>query len=100
MGLAAPDPVNRVVPAAELEAATGKYADRLALIDEEALYGTKQALRRGMEASGLRTALLNGVDVLAPMYAATTESGARFTEIVKSDGLGAALKWRTAQFEE
>ena len=38
------------------------------------------------------------MDVLAPMYAARTESGAAFEEIVKKEGLGAALKWRHGQF--
>ncbi|MBN34742.1 MAG: enoyl-CoA hydratase [Rhodospirillaceae bacterium] len=92
--------VNRVVPDDNLEEATAKYAERLALIDPEALTGTKLALRRGLEAGGFVTALRNGVDVLAPMYAATTESGTAFEEITKKDGLGAALKWRHGQFKE
>lgn len=92
--------VNRVVPAGELDEATGKYAQRLALVDREALFGTKLALRRGMEASGMRTALNAGVDILAPMYAAKTESGGKFSEIASAQGLGAALKWRGAQFED
>lgn len=92
--------VNRVVPADDLDAETKRYADRLALVDKEALAGTKHALRRGMDAAGIRTALTSGVDILAPMYAATTQSGTKFAEIVKQSGLGAALKWRTAQFEE
>ncbi len=92
--------VNRIVPADELDEQTEQYADRLALLDEEALYGTKVALRRGLEATGLRAAMLNGVDVLAPMYAAKTEVGGRFGEITQSEGLKAALKWRHQQFEE
>ena len=90
--------VNRVVPDEELAEATRRYAERLALVDPEALYGTKLALRRGMEACGLRAALETGVDVVAPMYAAKTESGAQFEEITARDGLGAALKWRRDQF--
>ncbi len=92
--------VNRVVPAAALDEATREYAERLALIDPEALYGTKQALRRGLEAAGMYTALKAGVDVLAPMYAATTESGAKFMALSREGGLGAALKWRMAQFSK
>jgi len=92
--------VNRVVPDDELDEATRKYAERLALIDPEALTGAKLALRRGMEAAGIDTALKAGVDVLAPMYAARTESGTTFEEITKKDGLGAALKWRQGQFKE
>ena len=92
--------VNRVVPAAALDEATREYAERLALIDPEALYGTKQALRRGLEAAGMYTALKAGVDVLALMYAATTESGAKFMALSREGGLGAALKWRMAQFSK
>ena len=92
--------VNRVVPAGELEEATRKYAERLALIDPEALTGTKLALRRGLEAGGFRTAMRSGGDVLAPMYAATTESGTKFEAITEKEGLRAALKWRNAQFKE
>ena len=92
--------INRIVAADDLLPETEKYANRLALLDEEALYGTKLALRRGLEATGLRAAMLNGVDVLASMYAAKTEVGGKFGEITQSDGLRAALKWRHAQFEE
>lgn len=91
--------VNRVVPDTDLVAETKRYADRLALVDPEALYGTKQALRQGMAAAGIRTALINGVDVVAPMYAARTASGSRFMEIASAHGLPAALKWRNGQFD-
>tara|TARA_Y100000588_G_scaffold387504_2_gene485425 strand:- start:488 stop:1021 length:534 start_codon:yes stop_codon:yes gene_type:complete len=90
--------VNRVVARASLESETIKYAERLALIDPEGLYGAKTALRRGLEICGLHAALNAGVDVLAPMYAATTHSGAKFEEITHEKGLGAALKWRMSQF--
>ena len=91
--------VNRVVPDDELESATRSYAQRLALIDKEALYSTKLALRRGMEASGVGNAINAGADVLAPMYAAKTESGSKFEAITRQDGLSAALKWRRDQFK-
>jgi enoyl-CoA hydratase len=92
--------VNRVVPRAELQAATMKWAKRLALISPEALMGTKLATRRGAEAAGFRNAMLAGLDVLAPLYAARTEVGLKFDEIREKEGLGAALKWRAAQFAE
>lgn len=41
-----------------------------------------------------------GLDSVAPLYAAHTEGGQRFNEITRKDGLGAALKWRAAQFAE
>jgi enoyl-CoA hydratase len=92
--------VNRVVPRAELEAATLKYARRMALISPEALAATKLAINRGADIAGLRGALRAGLDVLAPLYAARTEVGMKFDEIREKDGLGAALRWRAAQFAE
>jgi enoyl-CoA hydratase/carnithine racemase len=92
--------INRVVPVDTLRAATMKYAQRLALIAPEALVAAKRAVNRGLDAVGFRTALNAGVDVLAPLYAATTEVGKAFDDIKARDGLKAALAWRKAQFEE
>jgi enoyl-CoA hydratase/carnithine racemase len=92
--------VNRVVPAAELAAASLKYAKRLSLISSEALAATKLAVNRGADAAGLRNALNAGLDVVAPLYAAKTEMGVKFQEIKAKEGLGAALRWRGAQFKE
>jgi enoyl-CoA hydratase len=92
--------INRAVPPQELAAATMKYARRLALIAPEALAAAKLAVNRGLEAAGFRNALNAGLDVLAPLYAATTEAGREFDEIKARDGLKAALAWRMKQFEE
>ena len=92
--------VNRVVPPAELAAATLKLARRLALVAPEALAATKLAINRGADAAGFRNAMQAGIDVVAPLYAATTEIGAEFRERARRDGLPAAVKWRKAQFDE
>jgi enoyl-CoA hydratase/carnithine racemase len=92
--------VNRVVPRAELDAAALKFARRMALISPEALAGTKLALNRGADAAGFRNAIRAGLDMVAPLYAARTEVGTKFDEIREKDGLGAALRWRGAQFAE
>ncbi len=92
--------VNRVVPRDRLHAETLKLARRMALISPESLVATKLATRRGAEAAGLRNAILAGLDVLAPLYAARTEVGMKFDEIREKEGLGAALRWRAAQFAD
>jgi enoyl-CoA hydratase len=92
--------INRVVPASELAEASLKFARRLSLISPEALYATKVAINRGAEVGGFRSAMHAGLDVVAPLYAAKTALGMKFHEIKNRDGLGAALKWRGAQFEE
>ncbi len=92
--------VNRVVPAAELAAATMRYARRLSLIAPEALVAAKLAVNRGLDTAGFRNALNAGLDVLAPLYASETEVGKVFDAIRIKDGLKAALAWRKTQFEE
>jgi enoyl-CoA hydratase/carnithine racemase len=92
--------VNRVVPRAELHAATMKLAKRMALISPEALTYTKLAINRGAEAAGIRSAIHGGLDILAALYAARTEVGIKFDEIREKEGLGAALRWRADQFKE
>ena len=92
--------VNRVVPLAELRAASLRYAKRLSLISPEALYATKRAVNRGADAAGFRTAIYAGLDVVGPLYATKTEFGAKFREIVANEGVPAAVRWRAAQFRE
>jgi len=92
--------VNRVVPREKLAEATEKLARRLALIAPEALAATKLAINRGADAAGFRNAMQAGIDVVAPLYASTTEVSVEFRARTEKEGLPAALKWRKAQFEE
>ncbi len=66
----------------------------------EALYATKRAVNRVADAAGFRTALYAGLDVVGPLYATTTEHGARFRQIAITEGVPAAVRWRSAQFKE
>jgi enoyl-CoA hydratase len=92
--------VNRVVPLAELREASLKFAKRLSAISPEALYATKRAVNRVADALGFRTALYAGLDVCGPLYATTTELGAKFRQIATTEGVPAAVRWRSAQFKE
>ncbi|HTQ34751.1 MAG TPA: enoyl-CoA hydratase/isomerase family protein [Stellaceae bacterium] len=92
--------VNRVVPLAELREASLKYAKRLSLISPEALFTTKRAVNRVADASGFRTALYAGLDVCGPLFATTTELGAKFRDMAATEGVPAAVRWRSAQFKE
>jgi enoyl-CoA hydratase len=91
--------INRIVPLAELRGAGLSYAKRLSLISPEALYATKRAINRVADMSGFRTALYAGLDVVGPLYATATELGARFRNIATTEGVPAAVRWRSAQFE-
>jgi enoyl-CoA hydratase/carnithine racemase len=92
--------INRIVPLEQLDTASLNYAKRLSLISPEALYATKRAVNRVADAAGFRTALYAGLDVVGPLYASTTELGSRFREIARTDGVPAAVRWRSAQFKE
>lgn len=92
--------VNRVVPLAELRTASLNYAKRLSLISPEALYATKRAVNGVADAAGFRSGLYAGLDIVGPLYATTTELGARFREIAAREGVPAAVRWRSAQFKE
>jgi enoyl-CoA hydratase len=92
--------VNRVVPLAELREASLRWAKRLSLISPEALYATKRAVNRAADAAGFRTAIYAGLDVVGPLYAAKTEFGQKFREMVAAEGVPAAVRWRAAQFKE
>jgi len=92
--------INRIVPLAELEEKTLRFAKRMALISPEALAQTKLAINRGADAMGFTNAMHAGLDVVAPLYAAKTEVGVKFTEIRQREGLRAALKWRRDQFTQ
>ncbi len=91
---------HSLVPVAELREASLRWAKRLALISPEALYAAKRAINRGADAAGFRTAIYAGLDVVGPLYATQTEFGQKFREIVTTEGVPAAVKWRAAQFKE
>ncbi len=90
--------VNHVVPLDDLEKFTMNFAHRMTLIAPEALEKTKLAINRGADCGGFRSAMQAGLDIVAPIYAAKTEVGLKFTEIRLKEGLPAALKWRREQF--
>jgi enoyl-CoA hydratase len=92
--------INRIVPLAELQSASLKYAKRLSLISPEALYATKRAVNGVADAAGFRAGLYAGLDIVGPLYATVTEIGAKFREIATSEGVPAAVRWRSAQFKE
>jgi enoyl-CoA hydratase len=83
--------VNRVVPHDELAAEVDRLADRLARTPPEVMAPTKRMLNRAMEA---------GIDLGAIVNAADTPEQREWDEIVRRDGLKAALAWRDRRYDE
>ncbi len=92
--------VNRVVPAEHLAAEVDALADRLARTPPEVMAPTKAMLNRAMDAAGFRLAVEAGLDLGAIINAADTPEQREWDEIVKRDGLKAALAWRDRRYDE
>jgi enoyl-CoA hydratase len=92
--------VNRVVPAERLAAEVDALADRLARTPPEVMSLTKLMLNRAMDAAGFRAAVEAGLDLGAIINAADTPEQREWDEIVRRDGLKAALAWRDRRYDE
>ena len=92
--------VNRVVPMERLAAEVDGLADRLARTPPEVMSLTKQMLNRAMDAAGFRAAVEAGLDLGAIINAADTPEQREWDEIVRRDGLKAALAWRDRRYDE
>ena len=90
--------VNRVVPADRLAAEVEALADRLARVEPDVMAPTKQMLNRAMDAAGFAQAVEMGLDVQS--FINLSETSRAFDEIVRRDGLKAALAWRDARYDE
>ncbi len=92
--------VNRVVPAERLAAEVDALADRLARTPPEVMAPTKLMLNRAMDAAGFRLAVEAGLDLGTIINAAGTPEQREWDEIVRRDGLKAALAWRDRRYDE
>ena len=92
--------VNRVAPAAGLEAAVDELVAKIAPTPLPVLRLTKLALNRAYEAMGLRQAVNANLDLSAILNAAETPEQREFDRIVAAEGLKAALAWRDSRYGE
>jgi enoyl-CoA hydratase len=90
--------VNRAVPADRLDAEVEVLADKLARVPGDVMAPTKLMLNRAMEASGFLAAVESGLDLQS--FVNMSETARAFDEIVRRDGLKAALRWRDERYEE
>jgi enoyl-CoA hydratase len=86
--------VNRVVPEGEAMNTAREIARRMAVMDDDAVRLTKQAINATFETMGLKEALRKNLDLAVEIETRETPSRKRFKEIAKADGLKAALSWR------
>ncbi len=92
--------INRVVPDGDVESAVTQLVAKIAPTPLPVLRLTKIALVRAYEAMGLRQAVSANLDLSSMLNAADTPEQREFMEIVKSQGLKAALAWRDNRYGE
>jgi enoyl-CoA hydratase len=92
--------INRVVPDEEIDAEVEGFVRKIAPTPLPVLRLTKIALLRAYEAMGLRQAVGANLDLSAMLNAADTPEQREFMDIVKSQGLKAALAWRDTRYGE
>lgn len=90
--------VNRVVPTARLAAEVDALAETLARVEPDVMAPTKLMLNRAMESAGFLAAVEAGLDLQSIVN--TSATARAFDEVVRRDGLKAALAWRDRRYEE
>jgi enoyl-CoA hydratase len=90
--------INRVVPADRLAAEVDALADRLARVPADVMAPTKLMLNRVMEIGGFAEVVEMGLDLQSFINLSATSRV--FEEIVRRDGLKAALAWRDERYDE
>jgi len=86
--------INKVVAEDELMQETRQTASTIAANDQLAVQLTKQAINRSCEIMGMRQALLQGLELDVLIETTATPESNKFNEILRKDGVKAALSWR------
>jgi len=90
--------INRVVPAARLDASALALARHIAVIDPQLVSETKRAINQCFETMGLVEALNAALDIDLAIEGKGSDDKRAFMEIARKDGLRKAIEWRDARF--
>ena len=82
----------------ELHKEVFKIARRMSRVSLDCLRWNKRSINQAFETMGLRNAIQYGAEASAIMDATGSPEAERFDSIRRSEGLGAALAWRSEQF--
>jgi enoyl-CoA hydratase len=92
--------VNRVVPRAELDAATLALAEEIAKNEPFVVQATKRAVHRAWDVAGFREAMAANVEIDVEIETANLPARDEFRRITQGEGLKAAIAWRDARYRE
>jgi enoyl-CoA hydratase len=90
--------VNRVVPRAELDAATLALAEEIAKNEPFVVQMTKRALNRVWDVAGFRAAMAANTELDTIIETANLPARDEFRRITQEQGLKAAIAWRDARY--
>lgn len=90
--------VDQVFPKDRLHDEVKKIAGRMSRVSLTCLQWNKRAINQAFETMGLRSAIMYGAEACAIMDATGSPEAETFDTIRRTEGLGAALAWRTEQF--
>jgi enoyl-CoA hydratase len=90
--------VNRVVEADQLHPAARELAMSIAQNDQLAVRLTKQAINQGDDTAGMRKALLDALELDVQIESTETPESKAFNEMMRTNGVRAAIAWRRSQF--
>ncbi|MBT8438003.1 MAG: enoyl-CoA hydratase/isomerase family protein [Gammaproteobacteria bacterium] len=89
--------VNEVVSEGEAMQRGVALAREVALMDPDSVRMTKQAINQTYEIMGLGKALRMGADTSVKIETLETDLRSRFNQVLRSEGMKAALAWREAR---
>ena len=92
--------VNEVVAEGEALNAGLALAREVALMDPDSVRMTKQAINQTYEIMGLSQALNMGADTSVKIETLETDLRQQFNQILREQGMKAALAWREARLEQ
>jgi enoyl-CoA hydratase len=92
--------VNRVVPRAELDAATLALAEDIAKNEPFVVQSTKRAVNRAWDVAGFRAAMASNVEIDVGIETANLPARDEFRRITQERGLKAAIAWRDARYRD
>jgi enoyl-CoA hydratase len=91
--------VNNVVTTGEALNAGIALARKVSLMDPDSVRLTKQAINQSYEIMGLSQALTMGADTSVRIETLETELRRQFNQILREQGMKAALAWREARLD-
>ncbi len=92
--------VNEIVAESQARKRAIELAREVSLMDPDSVRLTKRAINQTYDIMGLQEALRKGADTSVKIETLATELRQRFNQILRGEGLQAALKWRTARLDQ